>query len=87
MHFTLYLTALLTPIATLAAPTNTDTTFKALEERQTALVKPPPCIRNSATTLEQTKKRSQAFAHAFIYKKDITEAFTYIVSDYIVLLS
>ncbi|KAJ4991311.1 SnoaL-like polyketide cyclase family protein [Stagonosporopsis vannaccii] len=83
MHFTLYLTALAAPLATLAAPTYQSTASKALTQRQTALEKPPPCVRDESTTLRQTKKRSKAFTHAFIYKQNITEAFTYIVSDYI----
>ncbi|KAF3032403.1 hypothetical protein E8E11_001609 [Didymella keratinophila] len=82
MHFTLCFIALVALLATLAAPTNLDTTSKALAERQADL-KPPPCIRNNSTTLHQTKKRSKAFAHAFIYTQNITEAFTYIVSDYV----
>jgi hypothetical protein len=36
------------------------------------------------TTEEQTAKRADAFAQAFIYKKDISEAFKYISQDYIV---
>ncbi|KAF1924864.1 uncharacterized protein M421DRAFT_268213 [Didymella exigua CBS 183.55] len=80
MHFTLYLTALAAPLATLAAPADIS---KALVERQTALVKPPPCIRDLSTTALQTEERSCAFARAFIYTQNITEAFTYIVSDYI----
>jgi len=83
MQFTLYFIALVAPSATFAAPTNLDTTSKALAERQAGL-KPPLCIRNNSTTLHQTKKRSKAFAHAFIYTQNITEAFTYIVSDYVV---
>lgn len=86
MYFTIYLTALAAPIAAFAAPTANLDTSKALAERQITLVKPPPCIRSHTTTPRQTKKRSNAFAHAFIYKQDITKAFTYIVSDYIVLL-
>lgn len=84
MHLSLYLTALVAPLATLAAPASLETTSKALVGRQTALVKPPPCIRNNSTTSHHTKKRSKAFAHAFMYTQNITEAFTYIVSDYTV---
>jgi hypothetical protein len=84
MHLTLYFTVLAVPVATLAAPANTLSNTKDLVERQTALVKPTPCIRNNSTSPHQTKKRSKAFAHAFIYTQNITKAFTYIVSDYIV---
>jgi hypothetical protein len=87
MHLTLYVTTLVAPIASLAAPANTLSNTKDLIERQTALVKPPPCLRNNSTTPRQTKKRSKAFARAFIYTQNITEAFTYIVSDYVVRLS
>ncbi|KAH6638852.1 hypothetical protein C7974DRAFT_421510 [Boeremia exigua] len=77
MLYSLWLTALIAPIATIAAPTN------AVESRQTGLVKPAPCVRNSKTTVSQTKSRSKAFARAFIYDQDISKAFEYIVSDYI----
>ncbi|KAF3048397.1 hypothetical protein E8E12_011763 [Didymella heteroderae] len=83
MHFTLYITALLAPLATLAAPASKDSSVTALAERQTTFVKPPPCVRKNSIPRRQTKQRSKAFAHAFIYTQNITEAFTYIVSDYI----
>lgn len=84
MQLTLCIVALAAPLAAIAAPADVPSPSMTLAERQTALVKPPPCIRNNATTLHQTKKRSKAFAKAFIYTQNITEAFTYIVSDYIV---
>jgi len=84
MHFILYLTVLAAPLAALPSPNNSPAALKTLNERQTTLEKPPPCIRNNSTTLRQTKKRSKAFTQAFIYTQNITEAFTYIVSDYIV---
>lgn len=46
--------------------------------------KPKPCICRPHTTEKHTKMRAQAFAKAFIYEQDITEAFKYIAEDYIV---
>jgi hypothetical protein len=68
MHFTFYFTALVAPLATLTAPTSLDTTSKALVKGQTALAKPPPCIRNNSTILPQTRKRSKAFAKADVVR-------------------
>ncbi|KAL6703945.1 hypothetical protein ACN47E_008883 [Coniothyrium glycines] len=81
MRFETILSALLAPAVVLAAPLETRT--DALASRQATPQKPPPCVRVPGTTVAQTKARAQAFAQAFIYKKDITEAFKYIVEDYI----
>ncbi|KAI8932591.1 hypothetical protein NX059_010095 [Plenodomus lindquistii] len=83
MQITLILSALLAPVAVLAAPLDTPGQNNAVVKRQAAPVKPPPCVRVPGTTVAQTKARSIAFAHAFIYEQDITEAFTYIAQDYI----
>jgi predicted SnoaL-like aldol condensation-catalyzing enzyme len=74
MHIPILLTALLAPLTILSAP---------IEERQSRPTKPPPCVRRPNTTEPETKLRSDAFARAFIYQKDITTAFTYITNDYI----
>lgn len=87
MHFTSLLTPLLflstalvhaSPVSPEASPSTN------LIQRQAALPKPPPCIRNFKTSAFQTKKRAQKFAKAFIYDQDITKAFTFIAEDYIV---
>ncbi|KAJ4321398.1 hypothetical protein N0V94_002935 [Neodidymelliopsis sp. IMI 364377] len=83
MHFTIYLSAVIAPLATVAAPVDAGRGLKAVSVRQESLVKPAPCVRDASTTEVQTKLRSEAFAKAFIYEKDITEAFKYIVLDYI----
>ncbi|XP_014554214.1 hypothetical protein COCVIDRAFT_28721 [Bipolaris victoriae FI3] len=74
MRVSLFVSALVAPLA-LAAPT--------LETRQAAPVKPAPCVRNSKVTVEETRVRSEQFAQAFIYKRDISKAFTFIAVDYI----
>ncbi|KAH7389961.1 hypothetical protein BKA66DRAFT_414242 [Pyrenochaeta sp. MPI-SDFR-AT-0127] len=81
MRIDFLLPALLAPFAVLAAPL--DISGNELAIRQARPTKPPPCVRNLDTTEAQTKTRSEAFAQAFIYKKDITEAFKYISQDYI----
>ncbi|KAF2845218.1 hypothetical protein T440DRAFT_472800 [Plenodomus tracheiphilus IPT5] len=83
MRVTLILSALLAPLSILAAPVETSNENDVLVVRQAQPVKPAPCVRNAYTTEAQTKARSEAFAHAFIYKKDISEAFKYIAKDYI----
>ncbi|KZM21114.1 uncharacterized protein EKO05_0008085 [Ascochyta rabiei] len=55
----------------------------SLQTRQNAPVKPPPCVRRPGTTVKETHNRHKAFAYAFIYERDITEAFRYIAHDYI----
>ncbi|KAH9870196.1 hypothetical protein J1614_007119 [Plenodomus biglobosus] len=84
MRVTLIFSALLAPLAVLAAPVESQVQDDVrLVERQARPVKPAPCVRVADTTEAQTKARSEAFAQAFIYKKDISEAFKYIVKDYI----
>ncbi|EUC40340.1 hypothetical protein COCMIDRAFT_109041 [Bipolaris oryzae ATCC 44560] len=74
MRVSLFVSALVAPLA-LAAPT--------LEARQAAPVKPAPCVRDSKVTVQETKARSEQFAQAFIYKPDISKAFSFIAVDYI----
>jgi hypothetical protein len=83
MYFTTVLTASLAPLAVLAA------SFEANMEsdlaiRQEAPVKPTPCVRDNSVTAEETKARSEIFAKAFMYDKDISKAWSFVVSDYIV---
>ncbi|KAF2828233.1 hypothetical protein CC86DRAFT_369342 [Ophiobolus disseminans] len=82
MRIAILISALLAPLSIFAAPI-TSTDALALATRQARPTKPPPCVRNLNTTEADTKTRSDAFAQAFIYKKDITEAFKYIAKDYI----
>jgi predicted SnoaL-like aldol condensation-catalyzing enzyme len=82
MRATIVLTALLAPLAVVAAPMDIANT-PTIIERQARPTKPTPCVRRLNTTEPETKTRSDAFAQAFIYKKDITEAFKYISQDYI----
>jgi predicted SnoaL-like aldol condensation-catalyzing enzyme len=78
MRVTIVLAALSVPLVVVAAPLDID-----LVERQARPNKPSPCVRRLNTTDPETKSLSDAFAQAFIYKKDITEAFEYISQDYI----
>lgn len=80
------LTFLLLPAGLLAAPASDPIEYSSLDTRQARPAKPPPCVRNPATSANETKARFDKFAQAFIYKKNITEAFSYIAQDYIVLL-
>lgn len=72
----------LAPLAVLAAPAE-PLHHATLARRQARPTKPVPCVRQMNTTEAETKTRSDAFAQAFIYKKDISEAFKYISKDYI----
>lgn len=81
MQIAILLSVLLAPLVAFAAPV--DISDSDLAIRQSRPPKPPPCVRNLTTTEAQTKIRSEAFAQAFIYKKDISEAFKYIAQDYI----
>jgi hypothetical protein len=85
MRITILISALLAPLAVLAAPVDVQSRSDVLAERQARPTKPPPCVRAMNTTEAQTATRAEAFAQAFIYKKDISEAFKYIAKDYIVL--
>ncbi|CAI9636063.1 unnamed protein product [Alternaria burnsii] len=83
MQFTILASAVLAPLAVLAAPAELHSRSDILAARQARPTKPAPCVRAMNTTEEQTAKRADAFAQAFIYKKDISEAFKYISQDYI----
>ncbi|KAG4426554.1 hypothetical protein IFR04_000436 [Cadophora malorum] len=78
MRTTLFLAALASPFAIFAARASQNSA--SITPRQ--LVKPPPCVRSCENEAD-TKERFEKFADAFIVKLDITEAFTYIVEDYI----
>ena len=83
MRVTMLLSVLLAPLGALAAPRPLD--LSALVERQQRPVKPKPCVALvPAPSVNETKARFDKFAQAFIYKKNITEAFEYITQNYIV---
>ncbi|KAF2105645.1 hypothetical protein BDV96DRAFT_617703 [Lophiotrema nucula] len=81
-----FLVALIAPLSALALPAELVAKHAGLPtfvERQ-APAKPSPCQPISpAPTGDALKARADAFAQAFIYKKNITEAFTYINKGYI----
>lgn len=81
MRVSFLLSAVALPLAVLAAPA----AEQQLEARQ-QVVKPKPCVRqlNPVVTDEETKLRHDAFAQAFIYRRNITAAFEFISQDYIV---
>ncbi|USP74808.1 hypothetical protein yc1106_02082 [Curvularia clavata] len=83
MRFTLLASALVASVSVLAAPTDLQTRSDLIVERQSAPVKPAPCVRNPKTTPAQTEARFNEFAQAFIYKPDISKAFSFIAKDYI----
>lgn len=82
MHIIAILIPSLAPFTIFAPPVDSTDHFR-IAERQTKPTKPAPCVRNMNTTEAVTETRSEAFAQAFIYKKDISEAFKYISKDYI----
>jgi hypothetical protein len=86
MHFsTLIVSALLAPLGALAAPVASDSV--ALAERQNRPPKPTPCVRMTPDPEPAVyKERFEQFADAFIYNKNISRAFEFIVEDYIVSL-
>lgn len=84
MRFTTLVCAMLAPLIALAAPAEIHSRSDILAARQARPTKPAPCVRVMNTTEAQTATRAEAFAQAFIYKKDISEAFKYIAKDYIV---
>lgn len=86
MHFTtLVVTALLAPLGTLAAPVTSDSGVVSLTERQNRPPKPKPCVRMTPDPEPAVyKERFGQFAEAFIYNKNISRAFEFIVQDYIV---
>ena len=85
MRITHLLSLLLTPLSVLAAPTIYSPEHAALLDRQARPTKPKPCVAIvPAPSVNETLARFNKFAQAFIYKKNITEAFEYIAKDYIV---
>ncbi|KAI9048233.1 hypothetical protein LZ554_008028 [Drepanopeziza brunnea f. sp. 'monogermtubi'] len=80
MHASFLLSALVAPLAVLAAPAEN---AAAIHARQEALVKPAPCTSIPGITPEETELRHKDFAQAFIFDMDIVKAFTYIREDYI----
>jgi predicted SnoaL-like aldol condensation-catalyzing enzyme len=83
MYISIILATLITPLAVFAAPVDINADAPSIDTRQARPTKPTPCVRQLNTTEAETKTRSDAFAQAFIYKKDISEAFKYISNDYI----
>lgn len=87
MRATIISTALLAPLATLAAPSSHHDKIKMnLSTRQNAsLTKPAPCVPAVPAPSEaETEARFDKFANAFIVTKNITEAIEYITESYIV---
>jgi hypothetical protein len=89
MRFTsLLVSALLAPLATLAAPVSSDSAAVAFAERQNRPPKPKPCVRMVPDPEPVVyKERFGQFAEAFIYKKNVSRAFEFITQDYIVRLA
>ncbi|KAK1759967.1 hypothetical protein QBC47DRAFT_420781 [Echria macrotheca] len=88
MHLLQILTAVLaTPGATFGAPVEPGTADVAVLTARQARKQPPPCTRqNPAPSEESLKARFDTFVQAFVGpagRKNITEAFEYIVEDYI----
>ncbi|KAF2683882.1 hypothetical protein K458DRAFT_368364 [Lentithecium fluviatile CBS 122367] len=85
MRLLALLPALLLPTGLLAAPAvTTPVEYAALDSRQARPAKPAPCERvKPEPNVTYVEERFNAFAQAFIYKKNITEAFKYITKDYI----
>lgn len=84
MRTSIVLSMLLAPLCAVAAPTSIDARELSLSARQSP-AKPKPCEPIVPTpTEEETEARHDKFAQAFIYKKNITEAFEYISQGYIV---
>ena len=86
-YLTVFTTLILAPFA-LAAPSGTGTTVEApsrvIAARQ-GIVTPAPCERQDPPpTEEETEERFDLFVQAFINEADLSEAFKYIVDDYIV---
>ena len=90
MFLTAIVSFLLLPMTSLAAAAvPVDLIVRnSLGNRQARPPKPDPCQRMApAPDATEAKERFDAFAKAFIYDKNITEAFLYITQDYIVALS
>ena len=86
MRFFILSSLLIAPLAVLATPSpvvDPRAPSRVVEAR--AVVTPPPCKAISPPPTEaETKARHDAFASAFLVRKNLTEAFTYISSTYIV---
>jgi predicted SnoaL-like aldol condensation-catalyzing enzyme len=82
MRLPIILSALLAPFSILASPISPPI-LHLHPRQQSRPTKPAPCTRLFNTTTATTQVRAAAFANAFIYDKNITEAFTYIAQDYI----
>jgi hypothetical protein len=76
------ISALFAPSVILAAPVDIQRGSDLLDARQARPTKPPPCVCAMNTTEVQIATHAEAFAQAFMYKKDISEAFEYISEDY-----
>ncbi|KAF2241112.1 hypothetical protein BU26DRAFT_535396 [Trematosphaeria pertusa] len=87
MRLATLLPLLLAPLGALAAPAATPIDLAvrySLDSRQARPPKPEPCERMTpAPNATETKARFDKFANAFIYTKNITEAFSYITKEYI----
>lgn len=84
MRFNTLFLIISSPLA-LALVLRYDQPTKVLAARQ-AVVTPPPCVAIvPAPTEAETEKRHQLFANAFLVTKNLTNAFEYISSTYIVL--
>ncbi|KAI1878613.1 hypothetical protein JX265_002790 [Neoarthrinium moseri] len=78
-------TLLTLPLAALATPTRLDTPARtvALEARQ-AVVTPPPCVpRTPEPSRAESKCIFDRFVDAFLVRKNLTEAFSYVDEGYI----
>ena len=91
MFLTAIVSFLLLSMTSLTAPAAVPvdlTVRNSLSNRQARPPKPDPCQRMApAPDATEAKERFDGFAKAFIYDKNITEAFLYITQDYIVALS
>lgn len=80
MHATMVLSALLAVAA--AVPHQPPTPVIAARQ---SVVTPPPCeAMDPAPSAEETEQRFNEFADAFLVEQNITRAFEYISSTYIV---
>lgn len=88
MHFFPLLAVAATISGALAAPSPVDVALEPptrVINAKRAVVTPPPCKAISPPPTEaETEARFDKFGDAFIVKKNLTEAFEYISSTYIV---
>jgi hypothetical protein len=86
MRFSIIASALVAPLAVLAVPTvlARSDLIASRQASSSAPPKPKPCVRDSSVSVEETEARFDAFAQAFIYHPNISEAFSHIAQDYIV---